>query len=90
MGIAAARVAVTPDATVLLSAGAEGDFTPGRSIAVYNPGSVSVYLGGGDVDASTGFELLGGRTFAADLHGDALYGLSASDHHDVHVIQIGV
>lgn len=53
--------------------------------------TLSLFVGGADVTASTGFEVLPSETFVADLgSGDGVYGITASGTVPVHVFQAGV
>lgn len=92
MAVAARRVLLTGTPTPLsVRSETDDDFKPGWSVAVSNPGPASVYLGGDDVDAAEGFELLAGLTFAAELgRGDFLYGFVSTADQEVHVIETGV
>jgi hypothetical protein len=86
MSVSAARVSVTTTATSL----AAGDSADGLSVAVHNPGSVAVYVGGSTVTTATGFELGPQQTLSIDLDpprgpvagewgaGEALYGIVAA------------
>ena len=92
MAIAATRPTMTTTPT-LISGGGETDFLPGRSIAVFNPGPVTVLLGGPDVSEDEGYPLAALMTATADLErGDQLYGLVASGDDDqaVNALQLGI
>lgn len=90
MAISAARVSVTTTPT-LLTVGRDRDGGPGRSVAIYNPGPETVYLGDEDVDTVEGFALTAEADFAIDTRaGELLYGIVATTDQDVNVIQGGV
>lgn len=90
MAVSAARPTVTTSPTPL-TGGAEGDFLPGRSAVISNPGPAEVLLGGPDVTAGDGYPLAANSTCAADLaRGDVIYAVVASGTQEVHVLQAGV
>lgn len=85
------RLDVTTEADY---SGGANDFAQkfGQHILVRNrDATVSIFIGGADVTASTGFEVLAGETVSIDLtQGDALYGITASATVACHVVQSGV
>lgn len=100
MAVKAERVTVTTAAT-LLSVAAEADYTPdapnfaltyGQHCMVRNRDvSASIFVGGPDVTAAAGFEVLPGEVVPVDLlPADQLYGITATGSVICHVIQAGV
>lgn len=90
MALSAALVTVTTTPT-LLTVGRDKDGNPGRSVAIYNPGPETVYIGGDDVTDEDGYPLAAEVDFAADLKaGDVIYGVVTTTDQDVNVIQVGV
>jgi hypothetical protein len=63
-----------------------------QSLAVYNAGSATVYVGGSDVTTANGIPVAATSWGPGmDLKpGDALYGIVASGTHEVRVIESGV
>jgi hypothetical protein len=67
------------------------DGWPGCSIMIYNPGPTAVLLGNASVTAATGFTLISGATFQADLHiGELVYGIVATGTQVVQSMETGV
>lgn len=106
MTVQATVVSVGTTATPLNPApGSSKDQQPGSSIAVYNAGSSTVYLGGSDVATATGYPLPAGAQIALDLTGlpqwsspdspatmadEKVYGVVASGSVNVNVLATGV
>lgn len=91
MAATARRVSVATTATRLDFASVESDRVFGQSLIVRNRGSASIFVGGPDVTSSTGFEVLAGESFSADIHtGDEVYGIVASGTVPVHIFESGV
>lgn len=89
MARSARRVTVTNSATLLTST--DADNQRGQSITVRNTdASVSVFLGGSGVTATTGFELVAGDSFSEDDFGEALYGVTASASVRCDVMETGI
>ncbi len=88
MPIIAARVTVTSSPTLILNP-LNGSVTGPITAIVKNPGSVSVFLGGEFVTASTGFELATGGTVDVELiSGDLLYGVTSSSTQELQTIRL--
>ena len=69
----------------------ETDLARGSSVAVYNNGAATVYLGDADVTTSIGYPLAAGAHFAIDLDpAEALYGIVASGTVEVRVLEAGI
>lgn len=83
-------VSVTTSAT-RLDTSSETDLARGSSIAVYNNGAATVYLGESDVTTSIGYPLAAGQHYAEDLDpGETLYGIVASGTVEVRVREVGI
>lgn len=82
MALSAERVTVAATATAL------SDGTPGRVIVSVPTGATaSVILGGSDVTATTGFELVAGATLTVYVDsGEVLYGIVATGTEVAHVL----
>lgn len=82
---------VTVDTTADLLANAlKDDRVAGVTVVVLNRGSVSVFLGGSTVTATTGFELEAGASLTTTLYGlEALYGITATGSARVDVLVTG-
>ena len=96
MAIDARAVTVETTATRLDTAD-ETDSVAGSAVAVYNNGSVTVYVGDSGVTTSNGFPLAAGSSMSfeidtepGDLPGDALYGIVASGTAEVRVLELGI
>lgn len=91
MAVKAQRVTVTTTAT-RIDATAERDLSAGQRCMVRNrDASLSVFLGGADVTAAAGFEVLPGESVPVDLFtNDTLWAITASGSALCHVIQAGV
>lgn len=84
MSVRATRVAVATTATKI---GYEGR----GSLLVRNRGNNPVYLGGPDVQTTSGMQVDAGEAVPIDLaSGDVLYGIVAAGTETVHVLQQGV
>jgi len=86
------RVTVTTNATRLDST-SESDRRAGKSFSMYVDAatSVTVFIGGADVDVSQGSPVTGGQWFACDLDDDeAVYGRVASGSAVVRVFETGL
>jgi hypothetical protein len=71
----------------------EGHAIYGQSIAVYNNGAATIYLGGSDVTTSNGVPVTAGTwgpSFDIPTRDEALYGRVASGTVEARVIEIGV
>jgi hypothetical protein len=90
MTVHAARVSVTNTAT-RIDGSADADYSPGEQCMVRNRDTTnSVFLGGSDVTAAAGFEVLPGEAVPISLvAGDTLWGITASATVVCHVIQSG-
>ena len=87
-----AAVSVTTTATRLDTV-SETDDRAGSSIAVYNNGASTVYLGAANtVTAATGYPLAAGEHYAQDLQDatKSLWGIVASGTVEVRTIESGV
>lgn len=86
MAISAAHITVGTSAALLSVRNDQG----GQTVAVYNPGPESVFLGGPDVTTGDGFELPAAADFSAELDGnDKLYAVAGTDQL-VQVLRVGV
>lgn len=84
MSVRATRVPVATTATKL---GYEGR----GSVLVRNRGNNPIYLGGPDVQTTSGFQVDAGESATIDLvGGEVLYGIVASSTETAHVLQQGV
>lgn len=90
--VRAHRVAVGNVAPARLDALPEADYRPGHRVVLANRGASSVFLGGSDVTAATGWELpAGAQLDAGDLTGEPLYAVcAAAAASTCHVLQVGV
>lgn len=87
MPIISSRVTVTATATQIVNP-ARGGVPDPIAAMLRNAGAVSVFLGGEGVTAAAGYELAPGSTFMADLvAGDVLYGITAADPAELHVMR---
>lgn len=67
------------------------DGQAGSSVAFYNPGPTAVVLGNATVTTTTGFTLISGATFQADLQaGELVYGVVASGTQTVQAFETGM
>lgn len=88
MAIKTQSVTVTTSATKL---NLPDDTNLGMSVALYNAGAATVYVGGSAVTTSIGFPLAAGGTLSLDLAaGEELYGIVASSTCAVNVLCQGV
>lgn len=90
MAVRAYAVTVGTTATHLTDDGSHAyAFT--QSLAFYNAGAVTVYLGRSGVTTATGYPLAAGEHFAADLSEtqDEVYGIVASGTAEVRVFGTG-
>lgn len=84
-------VTVTTTATRLDAITDNADNKSGQSIAVYNNGAATVYLGDSGVTTANGYPLGVGEHWAENLaSGDELYGRVAAGTVEVRVIESGV
>lgn len=92
MAVKSRAVSVGTTATRLDSTTDESDYVAGQSLAVYNNGAVTVYLGGSDVTTSNGAPVAAGAWGPSfDLEGQhPLYGIVASGTAEARVIETGV
>lgn len=87
MAVYTSTPTVGTTATLLTRVGAG---FPGYSVAIYNPGPTVVLLGNASVTATTGFSLLSGSTFQADLgDNETLYGIVATGTQAVQCLETG-
>jgi hypothetical protein len=86
MPVATAVVAVGTAATALSTGGKS--MTDITSVAVYNAGSNTIFIGGSTVTTATGIPLAVGATATFDLaFGDGLYGIVAAATENARVLQ---
>lgn len=72
--------------TSIIDGGGDNIYKVG--LLIKNPSSVTVYIGGSDVDTTIGYPIGAGETLAIDLgQGDALYGVVASGSHTINLIR---
>lgn len=93
MSIKSTAVSVGTTATRLDTADDTGDHIGGESLAVYNNGASTLYLGGSNVTTSTGVPVAAnswGPALGGILTEDALYGIVTSGTVDVRVLEAGV
>lgn len=87
-------VSVTTSATRLDTPGqaAIGVESARQALAVYNAGSVTIYLGGSDVTSANGIPVTAGQHYAVAglTQADALYAIAASGSQDVRVLEAGL
>lgn len=90
MAITVSLVTVATTATAL-SGGGTDDGREGQSIAVYNPGPSTVYLGGASVTASTGWPVAAGEKEAFDLatNMELPHAITTSGTQQVRVLRLG-
>lgn len=92
MAVKSRAVSVATTATQLDSTTDNDDGSPGESIAVYNNGAATIYIGGSSVTTATGSPVAAGTwgpTF--DLGpGEPLYGIVASGTVEARVLETGV
>lgn len=85
-----AAVSVT-DAATRLDSASKSDDRAGSDIAVYNAGSVTVYLGSSSVTTATGIPLAAGAYYSESLDAvSRLYGIVASGTCEVRVRETGI
>lgn len=91
MAVSSRAVSVGTTATVIDSEG-ETDGKSGTSLAIYNNGAATVYIGGSDVTTANGVPVAAGTWGPGmDLAArDRLYGIVASGTVEVRVIEAGV
>jgi hypothetical protein len=88
MAIKTQVVTVTTSATKL---NLPDDTNMGLSVALYNSGAATVYVGGSAVTTANGFPLAAAGTLSIDLAaGEELYGIVASSTNTVSVLCQGV
>lgn len=69
----------------------ETDMARGSSVAVYNNGAATVYLGDDGVTTANGYPLAAGSHMSIDLDpSEALYGIVASGTVEVRVLEAGI
>lgn len=69
----------------------ETDRAPGSSVAVYNNGAATVYLGDADVTTAVGYPVAAGEHFSIDLDtSEALFGIVAAGTVEVRVLEQGI
>lgn len=87
MPIISSRVTVGTTATLIVNPERGGVPDP-IAATIRNAGAVSVFLGGEGVTALAGYDLAPGASFSADLiAGDVLYGITATDMTELHVMR---
>ena len=86
MAFDGSAVSVATTATALHTFTAEN-----QSVAVYNNGSATIYIGNASDTTSTGFPIAPGATFTTGgLAGEVLYGIVASSTVEARVLKQGV
>lgn len=86
MAVQAAQVSVGTTATRL----SEDAGRDGVSLLVQAPAGATLFVGGADVSAATGFPVPAGTTLAVDLPShDELFGVLASGAGDAAVLRVG-
>lgn len=89
MAVSAAVVSVGTSATLLTTT--ETDQLPRFTVALYNAGAATVYVGAAGVTTSTGFPLAAAGTLSLDLdRGEVLYGIVTASTCSVNVLSQGV
>lgn len=89
MAIRSTRVTVGTTATRLSSS--PNDNRADASVTVQAPDGATLYVGGADVTAATGFPVAAGTTISGELqHGEDLYGVLASGSGTTYVFESGV
>lgn len=74
-----------------LDTSSETDLARGSSVAVYNNGSATIYVGDSDVTTATGFPLAAGASLSLDLDpAESLYGVVASGTVEARVLEAGL
>ena len=87
MPVISTRVAVAAAVTLIVDP-IRGGVPDPISAVIKNAGAVSCFLGGIAVTAATGYELMPGEPFNADLvAGDVLYAITAGGATTLHVIR---
>lgn len=67
------------------------DNQAGGSVAFYNPGTSAVVIGNSTVTVTTGFTLVSGATFQADVEaGEVFYGVVATGTQVVQTLETGM
>lgn len=92
MTVKSSAVSVTTSATRLDSADSADDGQPGQSVAVYNNGTATIYLGGSSVTTATGSPVPAG-TWGPSMDltpAEGLYGIVASGTQEARVLEVGV
>lgn len=92
MAVRSTLVTIQTTATVIVDLSSSGDNVSGSGAAVYNDGSVTVYVGGDDVTSSgatKGLPLAPGASIDAEGN-EIFYGIVASGTCDVIVLEVGV
>lgn len=92
MAVSSHAVSVTNAATRLdTDEGPSNRANRVTSVALYNNGSVTVYVGGADVTSSSGLPLPAGQYMSVDVdRSEGLYGRTASSTADVRVLEENV
>jgi len=89
MAVSAAVVSVGTSATLLTVT--ETDQLPRFTVALYNAGAATVYVGAAGVTTSTGFPLAAAGTLSIDLdRGEVLYGIVTASTCSVNVLSQGI
>jgi hypothetical protein len=87
-------VSVTTSATALNGTASGSDLVAGSAATILNNGSVTVYVGGADVNtsgAATGIPVGPGDSIIVETEGDdVLYGRVATSTCDMIVLEVGV
>ena len=90
MATDARAVSVGTTATRLDTA-SETDNVRGSSVAIYNNGASTVYVGPSDVATADGYPLAAGEHLSVDVDdADGIYGIVASGTVEVRVLETGV
>lgn len=86
------RAVSVADTATAIDTSSESDDRSGSSIAIFNNGSATVYLGDSDVTTATGYPLGEGEHFACDLGAttERIYGIVASGTVEVRVLEVGI
>ena len=84
MAVSSTAVTVADTATLLATGGSSG----GDSVAVYNNGAETVFLGGSGVTTAAGYPLGAGEHVGIDLErGESLYGIVAAATEECRVLK---
>ena len=85
MNIQAVETSITTSETTIVTT--DGDSS---SLAIYNTGSVTVYLGGSGVSSAQGFPLLIGSTIIISIPSNTtVYGITASGTGTLRILATG-